>query len=491
MFNFNLKQRQANTVAMITFWSQFAVYTFNTVLILYLTRPMWKYGLGYSEETAYAFMGVTQAVGYLMPMLGGYMADKVIGLRRSILLGSVLLAIAYLLLMISGFTVIHYKDTFFIAAYALIPVTNSLLMGTASAMVSQVFSNDEVGSKSGMTIYYMSINVGALLATIIAPQLMETHYGPLTIFSIVFLGKSIAALNFYYRYHLFDNVVIWLDKQRLSLKQIVLISIYLVTFYVLTFLLYHNAYISSYIIGITCSLGILWFLFATIRLDSNARTKQLIAILLIAEAIVFFVIYNQMNSTLVLFAKNNSDLNLLGFTVAPANYQMINPIVIIILSLFLPSFYKRFQQFNIPYQFAAGTMLAGIGLLIMWFACLHAHAGLINGNYIGLTYLLITLSELWVSAIGLSMIGLYCDPSMISFAMGAWYLSCSLSNVITGRVAGLVALPVGKISTLQSLVIYQQYYLWMGLVAVALGLMMLLTAICLIRVAKKWQLKIV
>ena len=476
---------------MITFWSQFAVYTLNTVLILYLTRPALKFGIGYSEVKAYAFMGVSQAIGYLMPMLGGYMADNVIGLRRSILLGSILLAIAYLLVMISGFTVTAYHDTFFIAAYALIPVTNSLLMGTSSALVSQVYSNDEVRAKSGMTIYYMSINVGALLATLIAPQLMDTVYGPLTIFGIVFVGKSIAALNFYARYRLFDDVVTWLDEKRMTFNQVALFIAYLITFYLITLTLYRNAYASSYIIGITCLSGILWFLFATIRLQGQARTKQLIAILLIIEAILFFVIYNQMNTTLVLFAQNNSDLSLLGFKVAPANYQMINPLVIIILSLFLPKFYKTFQKFNIPYQFAAGTMLAGAGLLLMWFACIEANHGLINGNYIGLTYLFITLSELWVSAVGLSMIGLYCDASMISFAMGAWYLSSSLSNIISGRVAGLVALPEEKMSAIQSLPIYQQYYFAMGMTALVLGVAMFFTARGLVVFARKRELKIV
>lgn len=490
MFQLDLKQRQSNTVAMITFWSQFAVYTLNTVLILYLTRPAWKYGIGYSEAKAYTFMGVTQAVSYLMPMLGGYMADNIIGLRRSILLGSVLLAFAYLLVMLSGFTVVGHHDTLFIAAYALIPVTNSLLMGTSSAMVSQVFRSDDVRSKSGMTIYYMSINVGALLATLIAPQLMTTHYGPLTIFGIVFAGKSIAALNFYYRYQLFDDVVTYLDQYKMNWQKCGIIITYLVIFYFITLLLYQNAYASSYVIGFTCVIGITWFLFATVRLDGTARTKQLIAILLIIEAILFFVLYNQMNTTLVLFAQNNSNLNLLGFTVAPANYQMINPIVIIILSLFLPTFYQKFQRFSIPYQFAAGTLLAGVGLLAMWFACLQANQGLINGNYIGLTYFLITLSELWVSAVGLSMIGLYCDISMISFAMGAWYLSISLSNIISGRVAGLVALPEGKISAVDSLPIYQHYYFGMGMTAVVLGIAMFFTAKYLMWFAQKRQLKI-
>jgi POT family proton-dependent oligopeptide transporter len=488
MFRLDLKQRQSNTVAMITFWSQFAVYTINTVFILYLTRPIWKYGLGYSEVKAYAFMGVTQAMGYLMPMLGGYMADNVLGLRRSILYGTLLLALAYLLVMISNFTVVQQGDFWFIAAYALVPVTNSLLMGTSSALVSRIFRDEPARSKAGMTIYYMSINVGGLLAALLAPQLMKSHYGPLTIFAIVFVGKALAALNFIWRYKLYDNVIDDLDRQAMSRSQWLKLVAYLVVIYLVTATLYYFPYGSSYVLGASCTVGILWFLLRTLRLSGKARLKQLVAIGLIVEAIVFFVVYNQMNTTLVLFAANNSDLNFFGLTVAPANYQMVNPLVIILLSLFLPSFYQKFHSFRIPYQFAAGVALAGVGLLVMWYACLHAVNGLANGNYLVLAYFVITVAELWVSAIGLSMIGLYCEKHLLAFAMGAWYLAVSLSNVLSGRIAALVALPKKGADLLQGLHLYQSYYLNMGLVALAVGIVMAFGAIWIMRWAKRHEI---
>ena len=88
------------------------------------------------------------------------------------------------------------------------------------------------------------------------------------------------------------------------------------------------------------------------------------------------------------------------------------------------------------------------------------------------------------------MIGLYCDAGMIGFAMGAWYLSSSLSNVISGRVAGLVALPEKIISPWKSLLIYQHYYFWMGMVAIVLGALMFFTAQKLMRFAQKRSLKL-
>lgn len=255
-----LRQKQANNIIYITFWSQFSVYALNTILVLFLTRPVWSQGLGYSQAKAYAFIGVAHAMGYLMPMLGGYMADTVVGIRRSILLGSIMLATAYLLIMISGYTVSTLGDTFFIAAYAFVPATNSLLMGTSSSMVSHIYSDDAVKAKSAMTYYYIAINVGALLATLIAPLLFESRYGPLSILTLAFLGKSIAALNFAKRYPIYENVIWGKDQSKLSKSGIFRLIAYIATIYVLTLFAYSHVYVASTIIASGCGIGIAWFL---------------------------------------------------------------------------------------------------------------------------------------------------------------------------------------------------------------------------------------
>ena len=484
------QQKQVNHIAMITFWSQFSVYVLNTILILYLTRPLLAHGLGYSESKAYAFMGVTTAMGYLMPVLGGNMADKVLGLRRSIYVGCILLACAYLLVMLSGMTVSHFGDIFFIAAFALIPVTNSLLMGTASAMVTRIYSGDEVKAKSGMTLYYMAINIGALLATIISPKLLNSSYGPLSVFAVVFIGKAIAALNFSYRYHLYDDIADPLDLKKLSLSQLSKLCSYVLGIYLFTLVAYMQPEFSGLIIATGCIMGITWFLMRTLSLDGVAKIKQLIAIVLIIEAVIFFVLYNQMNTTLILFAQKNSNLMLFGLHVSSAQYQMINPLVIILMSLFLPGFYARFRHFTIPYQFAMGTVLGGVALLVMWFACLSSTNYIVDGNYFVLTYFIMTIAELWVSAVGLSMIGLYCDKSMTAFAMGVWYLAVSLSNILSSRFAQWVSVPTDINRANMSLMIFQNYYFKVGLSAVIIGLLMWLLAIKLQKKMDEKSIKI-
>ena len=482
---FDIRQRQTGNIIMITFWSQFASFALNTILILFLTRPIIAHGLQYSQAKAYAFIGISGATGYLMPVLGGYMADHVLGLRRSILIGSILLALAYLLVMLSGYTVSAFGDQLFIAAIALTPAANSLLIGTASGMVSHIYSDDAIRAKSAMTFYYMAINVGALLATFIAPELLDSRFGPLSVLTLTFVGKAIAALNFAYRYSLYDSVVFGKDTSQLSREAKYRLISYFVILYLFTIWAYSHIFVASIVITLGCAGGIGWFLLKTFRLTGESRYKQLVAFILILEAIVFFVIYNQMNTTLVMFALNNSNKEFLGFTISPAQYQILNPILIILLGIQLPRFYQRFPRFTIPYQFACGTLLAGIALLIMAIAATRAHLGLVNGNYIALTYIVITLAELWVSAIGLSMIGLYCDPNALAFAMGVWYLACSLSNALSGRLAGWVAIPDNITSPIDSLPIYQDYYLTVGMVASLLGIMMLIFARYLQKYLKK------
>ncbi len=464
------KKQQVNTIAMITFWSQFSTYVLNTVLVLYLTRSVILNGLGYSTGKAYLFIGVSQAMGYIMPLVGGQMADKVLGLTRSILIGSALLALTYLLVMISGMLVPSLGDKVFIAAYALVPAMNSLLMGTASAVVSKVYASDQVKAKSGMTLFYMSINVGALLATIVAPQLLESRYGPLSIFAVVFIGKSVGSLNFLYRYRIYDDLMTALDKAPFTLKKLGHLLAYLTSIYALTLYVYFHPDNASYLIGLGALLGMLGFFVKTMTLDGMERIKQLMAGFLMCEAVLFFVLYNQMNTTMIMFAKDYSDLSMFGFHVSPAHYQMLNPLMIIGLSMLLPKFYEFYQRFTIPYQFAAGTVLAGIALLIMYAGCYMSGLNHVNGNYLVLTYAIMTLAELWVSAVGLSMIGLYCSHKMIAFAMGVWYLANSLSHIITGQLAQIVALPEKGIAYETGLSTYQNYYFDMGIVAVFIGI---------------------
>lgn len=466
----NIQHHQSANIVLITFWSQFAAYAINTILILFLTRPMFQQGLGYSQATAYAFFGVTQATGYLMPLLGGWMADRILGVRRAILAGSVLLALAYLMVMLSSYSSGNGQQ-WFIAAYACIPAANSLLMGTASSMVSKIYEQDAIKAKSAMTYYYMAINVGSLLAIWISPILLDSPYGPLSVFTIAFIGKSLAAYNFARRYTLYDNLLWGADCNAWTPRKNIGFIGYLIALYSFTFFAYSHVQIATYVIALGCMAGMGYFLWMTLALQPERRRTQLMAMVLIIEAIAFFVLYNQMSTTLILFAKSNSNLKLFTMTVLPAHYQLLNALFILLFGAYLPRLYKKFPHFSIPRQFAAGTCLAGLSFIVIVVACVFAQNGRINGNAIGCAYVLLTLGELWVSAMGLSMIGLYCDAGMISISMGVWYLAMSLSNTLSGQLGAYAAI-APDMTTLESLAVYQHYYACLGIAGLVLGALM-------------------
>ncbi|MEY8765390.1 MULTISPECIES: peptide MFS transporter [Francisella] len=487
----DLRTKQSFTIAAITFWGQFATYSFNAILILYLTKSVLDYGIGFSESHAYSFQGIYKAMNYAIIMFGGYIADRYLGLRRSIFWGSLLLAFAYLAVFLSGFMV-HVSSEFFIFAFALVPVCGSLSMGTASAMVSKIYSTDPVHAKSGMTMFYISINLGSLLAYLVAPSLIGYQFGALAVLGIVFVGKLIAIANFSYRYKIYDNVVDEADKSPMTIIAKKVVLGYLAIVYIFTVVCYHYPDYANVVVAGISILCLVIFLFRTIFfLKEDVRIKQIVGLILIIVAVVFFVIYNQMESTLVMAAKNNSDLLMFGFSVNPASYQMVNPILIIFGGMLLIRIYPLLPRFYIPYQFAVGVLLAAIGLFVMYYGFSHDNNGIISGNYITLSYILISISELFVSAIGLSMIGIYCDGKTIGFAMGAWYISASMANSITGLLNQVVALPEDGISTVESASLYQTYFFDTSISVMSIGIFVLVLAYFLIRFMKRRKIDFV
>ncbi|APA83129.1 peptide MFS transporter [Francisella tularensis] len=480
----DLKSKQSFTIAAITFWGQFATYSFNAILILYLTRSVLDYGIGFSESHAYSFQGIYKAMNYAIIMFGGYIADRYLGLRRSIFWGSLLLAFAYLAVFLSGFMV-HFSDEFFIFAFALVPVCGSLQLGTASAMVSKIYSDNPIHAKSGMTMFYISINLGSLLAYLVAPSLIGYQFGALAVLSVVFIGKLLAIINFSYRYKIYDNVVDEIDKKPMTSIAKKVVLGYLAIVYVFTLICYHYPDYANVVVAVISMFCLLLFLLRTLFfLKDDVRIKQIVGLILIVVAVVFFVIYNQMESTLVMAAKNNSDLLMFGFKVNAASYQIVNPILIIFGGMLLIRIYPMFPRFYIPYQFAVGVLLAAVGLFIMYYGFSIDNNGIVSGNYITLSYVLISISELFVSAIGLSMIGIYCDSKTIGFAMGAWYISSSMANSITGLLNQVVALPKDGVSALESANMYKTYFFDTSLSVMLIGILVLILAYFLIKFMK-------
>lgn len=465
----NTKTKQLLNIASMTFWSMFASYTFVGILIVFFTMPVAQDGLGMDDHDAYLMYGVVQAMGYILPVVGGYLADKVLGVRRAMNIGACLLAFGYLILVVATDAFKNNMREAFLLAYALVPIGSSLYTGTASALIGRIYEGDEQGAKRGMTVYYVMINIGSMLGIGLAPYLLHSSLGPMSIFLVAFAGKFIAWLNFALRGKLYRDVLFGKDSQAIGRRDIGLLVGYFAAAYAVTCFLFSQPGLSFYLIGTCIAVTLVFYVRKTLTLQGVSRSKQLMSIYLLLAVFVFFVLYTQMNTSLILFTKNNSNHELLGFTLYPASFQLINPIAIILIGSFISKVYKRFPGFNIPYQFSAGLLLGAFGIFLLYASGFSEHNGLVNGDYIGLSYLTLTISELLISAIGLSMISLYCDMEMMAFAMGVFYLVVSLSNLVSGKLSGLVALPEKKLAPELTLPIYTHYYLELAIATLVCG----------------------
>jgi len=209
--------------------------------------------------------------------------------------------------------------------------------------------------------------------------------------------------------------------------------------------------------------------------------RMMVALILMLEAIVFFVLYQQMPTSLNLFAVHNVTPTLFGFSIDPQSFQALNPIWILSLSPVLAIFYnqlnKRGVSFLIPYKFAAGMLCCGVSFSLLFFArFLHSEMGMVSSGWLIASYFFQSLGELFVSALGVAMVAELVPVNITGFVMGMWFLTSSIAGFVGASVASLTSLPAYIQPGVESLHIYTNVFACIGLVTLGIGMFMWLMA---------------
>ena len=204
------------------------------------------------------------------------------------------------------------------------------------------------------------------------------------------------------------------------------------------------------------------------------------AFILMIEAIVFYVLYAQMPTSLNFFAINNVHHEILGFTINPVSFQALNPFWVVVASPILASIYTRLgsknRDLSMPAKFTLGMFLCSLGFLTaaaagMWFADAQ---GLTSPWFIVLVYLFQSLGELMISALGLAMVAALVPQYLMGFILGMWFLTQAASFLIGGYVATFTATPEGITDPLETLPIYTDVFGKIGMTTLAIALVMAL-----------------
>lgn len=404
-------------IFLVEMWERFSYYGMRAILILFLVDKMTG-GLGWSRGDAARLYGWYTGLVYLTPILGGWLADRYIGTHRSLVIGSIIIACGQGLLAIANTT------TFF-AGLVLIIIGTGFFKSNCAAMVGQLYHQNDPRRDAGFTIYYMSVNIGALLGTLVVGYLGESprfgwHYG----FGAGAIGMVIGLIAYL------------LLKKRMMGD-----------------------------IGEGPS-----HMSAASKIENHRGeplTKEekdrILAIFMVSFFVVFFfVAFEQAGSSMNLFAKDRIDRStptwlqpVYSDPELPASwFQSINSAGIIILApifAWLWTYLGRIRKDpSTPTKMAIGLILLGLGFVCMVFGAHYSDAGAkVSPMWLVAAYTLHTCGELALSPVGMSLVSRLSPARFLSMMMGVWFLSSFFANLASGYLAGAVdAVSRGEVYTI-------------------------------------------
>ncbi|WP_438984522.1 peptide MFS transporter [Aequoribacter sp.] len=465
-------------------WERFSFYGMKYLLLLYLT----KYHL-FSDGAGLEVLGGYAALVYAMPVIGGLLADRYLGMRKAVIFGGILLVLGHLGMafegeqarMVAGEVV---QDTqalqIFYASLALIVIGVGFLKPNISTIVGQLYSKEDPRRDAGFTIFYMGINLGSFVATLLCGYLGETYgwsYG----FGAAGIGMLFGLVTFIrgqkYLRGLAEPPSDELLKEKLvgalSRENTIYLGSVFAVAIVWQMLQFHGA-VGTLLntLSVIVLVGLSWFI-AT-QCDAEERSRMIVLIVLTLSSVVFWALFEQSAASMTLYADRVMDRSLLGMELTAAQFGSLNAFFIF---LFAPVFAllwvflgKRGMEPSTPVKFALGIMQAGLGFgALVIGASMPDESGRVAAIWMVLAYLLHTTGELCLSPVGLSAVTKLAVHRVVGVMMGAWFLATAYSEFVAAQLSKLAAIDTHEgevLSISEALASYTelfQFLLWLGL----------------------------
>ncbi|MBD1575874.1 MFS transporter [Vibrio sp. S11_S32] len=466
------KTKSFMTVSLIELWERFGYYGMQALIVYFMIQR-----LGFDDSRANLVWGACAALIYVSPAIGGWIGDKILGTKRTMLIGSAILALGYALMTIPS------ENTWVLfLALGVIVVGNGMFKPNAGNLVRKIYEGDDSKIDSAFTIYYMAVNVGSTISMLLTPWIKDyvnEHYGNNfgwhAAFAVCCVGLLVGMANYFVMRKALANYGSEPDTKPVNKNKLVLVllgSLVAVGISALILEYQELARLFVYVAGIVV-LAI--FVHLIRSSEKHERAGLIAALVLIIQTVFFFIFYQQMSTSLALFALRNVDLNFVVFgthilTWSPAQYQALNPIFIMLLSPILALIYtkagKNNKDLSIAGKFALGFAVVAIGFFIYGFAGNFAVNGKTSSWVMIAGYGSYSLGELLVSGLGLAMIARYVPERMGGFMMGAYYVASGIAQYLGGVVANYASIPKGMTDPLQSLEIYTSLFNNLGIAAV-------------------------
>jgi POT family proton-dependent oligopeptide transporter len=431
-----------------------------------MTTPVLEGGLGFDDKTSGAIYGLYTMGVYLLALPGGWLADRLMGLKRAVWYGGIIIALGHFTMAIPGIielfnTVERAPEVTAIDTYSLYTGLVLVVLGTGllkpniSSIVGQLYEKGDSRRDAGFSIFYMGINIGAFLAPIFCSSLAiyDWHLG----FGLAGMGMVFGLIQ----YRLTSGSLAEVgnfevpkspeeaaDRKKLRRNtslvlfiSLVIFSVFMTGFIEVDIALIANA--SGVVIALV-AFAYLFIIMLFAGLDLSDKKKVGAMMVVFVFSAVFWSGFEQAGSTLNLFAYRFTDLNVWGFEMPAGWLQSANAIFIILFAPFFGAMWvwlgRRHMEPSSPLKFTFGLLGVGLGFLVMYFAVQVAVQGdLAAPTWLLVTYLLHTWGELSLSPVGLSLTTKLAPKGFEGQMMGIWFLSISLGNLVAGLIAGEVS----------------------------------------------------
>jgi len=456
-------------------WERFCYYGMRALLLLYLVKS-----LAMGDNKGFAVYGAYTALVYVMPVIGGRIADSILGSRLAVLFGGIMMAIG-------EFIIVGGSEMLLFWGMATIIVGNGLFKPNISTMVGKLYADGDNRKDSGFTIFYIGINLGALLATTVCAE-VGNIYGARYGFALAGVGMLLGIIIFQMGSKHYAHVSAPPSPETLykpkygPLSPFLAVVLGCIALIPVLYFLLRNTSIAGYVL-LAVVVFVLSSLIARGIKDGKVQLDKMFGfIILMVFNVVFWACFEQAGSSLTLFADRNVDRSIGSFEMGAATTQFFNPAYILIFGSLFSIMWVKLKNSgkdpNIPMKFGLGILQLGLGYLMVLVAAPLAVEYQVPLWTLAVLYMLHTTGELFLSPIGLSMVTKLVPKDMTATAMGAWFLSIAGANYAAGMLAKLTgvegAVEGEVLDPAMSLATYVDVYSTMGYVTVGIGLFLML-----------------
>jgi POT family proton-dependent oligopeptide transporter len=421
--------RGLGTLFLTEFWERFSYYGMRALLILFMVASPEAGGLGLGTERAAWIYGLYTGSVYLATIPGGFIADRLLGLRRAVLAGGILIALGHYSLALHG------VPTMFFAGLVLIVLGTGLLKANISSIVGQLYAPEDERRDAGFSIFYMGINLGAFVSPFICGYLGQRvgwHWG----FGAAGVGMTLGIVQYLLGQKRLGSAGLLFKpaEKKAKLWLLVIASVAAIGAALVL--------VGQYRDYLMAGSAVVLFAWLLLKGAENAVERKRIAAiaLLFIFASLFWAGFEQAGSSLTLFADRLTDNDVLGTNIPASVYQSVEPFFVIVFAPVFAWLWIRLgsRQPSSAGKFAIALLLLSASFFLIAFAStlFERYQVKVSPSWLIAVYLLHALGELSLSPVGLSMVTKLAPVRIQGFIMGTWFLTNALGNFFAGSVAG-------------------------------------------------------